>query len=202
MTTRAGRPGRIAAVPVALALLLAAGWWLGGDRGERLGRAQTRVLAVAAEALAPAMSRWLAASAETARRGGISPVPPEIRTALAGFVDDATLDRLRHRIGGGGVTSIQALAFLHPHVRAVTLDDAVIVFRDAENAAKPRYWVHEIAHVEQIRRSGLEGFARRYIADAAAVEAEAWALTDRYLAWALRRQLNAVADAPSAAGGG
>lgn len=201
MKTRAGRARRIAAVPVALALLLAAVSWLTSDPGARLGDARDRVLAVAAETFAPALSRWLAASAETATRGGVSPVPPEIRTALEGFVDDATLERLRYRIGGGGVTSIQALAFLHPHIRAVTLD-GVIVFRDAENAAKPRYWVHEIAHLEQIRRSGLEGFARRYIADAGAVEAEAWALTDRYLAWALRRQLNAVADAPSAGGGG
>lgn len=201
MRTRGSRARRVAAVPVALALLLAAIWWLTSDAGERLGYARNRVLAVAAEALAPALSRWLAASAESARRGGVSPVPPEIRTALEGFVDDATLQRLSYRIGGGGVTSIQTLAFLHPHVRAITLD-GVIVFRDAENAAKPRYWVHEIAHLEQIRRSGLEGFARRYIADAGAVEAEAWALTDRYLAWALRRQLNAVADAPSAAGGG
>lgn len=150
-------------------------------------------MALAVEAVGPALSAWLSASAEAARREGVVPMPPGIRAALAGFVDADVLERVRYRIGGGGVASMQAIAFLHPNTRAITLD-GVIVFRDDENAGKPRYWVHEITHLEQIRRWGVDGFARRYVGDASAVENEAWAMTDRYLAWVLRRELNASAD--------
>jgi hypothetical protein len=129
-------------------------------------------------------------------------MPVEIRGALDGFVDPAVLEQVRYRIGAASPASLQGLAFLHPHSRAVTLD-GVVVFRDQENAAKPRYWVHEIVHLEQIRRWGVQGFASRYIRDPGAVEAEAWAETDRYVAWSLRRELNAAADPrPLSTGGG
>lgn len=136
-----------------------------------------------------------------AREAGVRPMPASIREALAGFVEPGVLERVRYRVGGGSPTSMQGLAFLHPHTRAVALD-GVVVFRDQENAAKPRYWVHEIAHLEQIRRWGLEGFAVRYLRDATAVEGEAWALTDRYVAWELRRELETAADPLASARGG
>ena len=75
-------------------------------------------------------------------------MPARIREALAGFVEPGVLERVRYRVGGGSPASMQGLAFLHPHTRAVALD-GVVVFRDPENAAKPRYWVHEIAHLER-----------------------------------------------------
>lgn len=184
---------------IALALLLALVgtiWALSAGPGAFLAEGRDRAVALAAETAAPALARWLAASARNTRAEGVAPVPAEIRTALAGFVDAGVLDQVRYRIGGGKAISLHTLAFLHPHTRAVTLD-GLIVFRDGENAAKPRYWVHEIAHLEQIGRWGLDGFARRYLLDAAAVEAEAWALTQGYVAWALRRELEA-ADAVTA----
>jgi hypothetical protein len=183
-------------------LLLSAAWWLAGGSVPGLGQARGRAAAVAAETAAPILAGWLTASTVRAREAGVSPMPARIREALAGFVEPGVLERVRYRVGGGSPASMQGLAFLHPHTRAVALD-GVVVFRDPENAAKPRYWVHEIAHLEQIRRWGLEGFASRYLRDAAAVEGEAWALTDRYVAWALRRELDTAADPrPSARNGG
>lgn len=184
-----GRRVRLAAALVLSMLPLAAA----------LPAIRERAVAMAAGAAAPALAGWLAASARDAEAQGVAPMPDHVREALSGFVDDGALDRVRYRIGGGA-RSVQGYAFLHPQTRAVALD-GVIVFRDAENAAKPRYWVHEIAHLEQIRRWGLEGFAERYLRDTGAVEAEAWALTERYVAWALRRELEAAAT-PRAGGGG
>ncbi len=185
------RPVRALAAATALSLLLLAAVLApGGGPG-----------ALLATTAAPALAGWLAASARHARAERVAPMPGEIREALNGFVDDGALDRVRYRIGGGGAHSVQAYAFLHPQTRAVALD-GVIVFRDAENAAKPRYWVHEIAHLEQIRRWGLEGFAERYLRNAGAVEAEAWALTEGYVGWALRRDLEAAAKSPAGRRGG
>jgi hypothetical protein len=191
----------LAALCAAL-LLLAAAWQLAGSSGAGLHRVWDRAAAVAAERTAPLFARWLTASADAAVSGGVSPMPAEIRKALNGFVEPVLLERVRYRIGATGLTSMQALAFVHPHTRAIALD-GVVVFRDQENAAKPRYWVHEIVHLEQIRRWGVQGFAARYIRDAAAVEAEAWAMTERYVAWSLRRELNtAAAPRPPGRGGG
>jgi hypothetical protein len=170
--------------------------------GFPLAEARDRAMAAASAQAAAGLAGWLAASARAAQAEGVGPVPADVREALAGFVDDGTLERVRYRIGGGGLGSLHRYAFLDPRTRAVALD-GVIVFRDRENALKPRYWVHEIVHLEQIRRWGLEGFARRYLADAAAVEAEAWAATERYVAWALRRELEATAEpAKTGRGGG
>ncbi|MBU2136882.1 MAG: DUF4157 domain-containing protein, partial [Alphaproteobacteria bacterium] len=55
---------------------------------------------------------------------------------------------------------------------AVTLQD-VIVFSDAAVARNVWLWAHELAHMEQYRRLGAQGFAARYAADWRALEAEA-----------------------------
>lgn len=165
MMALAGTARRLAA-PVFFVVLVAAVTAAGGGPRALVTEGRDR-------ALAPALSVWLGASGREALAEGVAPMPADIRQALSGFLDDDVLDRVRHRIGGGSAASVQRYAFLHPQTRAITLE-GVIVFRDRENAAKPRYWVHEIAHLEQMRRWGLRGFARRYVRDAAAVEREAW----------------------------
>jgi hypothetical protein len=57
-------------------------------------------------------------------------------------------------------------------VRAVTLGD-VIVFRDAHLAEDPLLWAHELTHVEQYRRWGVEAFATQYLQQAGVLEDEA-----------------------------
>jgi len=57
-------------------------------------------------------------------------------------------------------------------VQAVTLGD-VILFRDTRLAADPLLWAHELTHVEQYRRLGVEGFALRYVQQAWVLEQEA-----------------------------
>ena len=57
-------------------------------------------------------------------------------------------------------------------VTAVTLGD-VILFRDAHLAEDPLLWAHELTHVEQYRRLGVETFATRYLQQAWVLEDEA-----------------------------
>jgi hypothetical protein len=57
-------------------------------------------------------------------------------------------------------------------VQAVTLGD-VSLFRDPRLAADPQLWAHELTHIEQYRRLGVEGFATRYVEQAGVLEQEA-----------------------------
>jgi hypothetical protein len=44
-------------------------------------------------------------------------------------------------------------------------------------------WAHELAHVQQYRKWGIDGFARRYIQDYLAVEQEAEDTEARFGIW-------------------
>jgi hypothetical protein len=55
---------------------------------------------------------------------------------------------------------------------AVTLGD-VIIFRDAQHAADPLLWAHELTHVEQYERLGMATFARQYLQQGWVLEQEA-----------------------------
>jgi Domain of unknown function (DUF4157) len=68
---------------------------------------------------------------------------------------------------------LDSLLIGHLGVRgAVTLED-VIVFPNANNADSPDLWAHEMVHVNQYRRLGLETFAHLYMYAFAALEQEA-----------------------------
>ena len=100
-------------------------------------------------------------------------IPAAIRSALAGYVPDATLDRVRWRVGGGGELSLQQNVFAFGDVPAITLD-YVIVFSDEKAALEdPKLWAHELKHVMQFADWGVTGFATRYLRDYEAVEKEA-----------------------------
>jgi hypothetical protein len=60
---------------------------------------------------------------------------------------------------------------------AVTLID-VIIFRDEQQAADPLLWAHELTHVEQYDRLGVEAFAAQYLQQAWVLEQEARARAD------------------------
>jgi hypothetical protein len=57
-------------------------------------------------------------------------------------------------------------------VQAVTVGD-VIFFRDPRRAEDALLWAHELTHVEQYRRLGVEAFATRYLQQAWVLEQEA-----------------------------
>jgi hypothetical protein len=58
---------------------------------------------------------------------------------------------------------------------AITLDN-VIVFADGRYVADLELWAHELTHVEQYSRMGIDGFASRYVQAHWTLENEA---TDR-----------------------
>jgi hypothetical protein len=119
------------------------------------------------------LADWIARSRDAAIAQGVREIPPSIRESLAGYVPDATLNRVRWRVGGAGATSIQNNVFAFGEVPAVTLD-YVIVFADEKAALEdPKLWAHELKHVMQFSDWGVAQFAVRYLEDDAAVETDA-----------------------------
>lgn len=110
---------------------------------------------------------------------GLRPLEPSMRARMEKHFPQAMLDRVRWGIAPEG-SRLRAALFGSGPVDAVTLGDA-IVFRDAAAAGDARLVAHELAHVLQYERWGVEGFTRRYVVDAAGLEAEAHAVAD---AWA------------------
>jgi hypothetical protein len=146
-------------------------------------------------AIAPDLADYaasvLAGMIDNARRqaiaNGVRPVPPGVYRALLGYFPAELLRRARFAVGGTGRLSLPTLAFSYGDAQAMTLGD-VILFKTEQMAdADLKVWAHELTHVMQYQRWGIEGFAERYVRDSAAVEREAVDNASRFMAWLPRR---------------
>ncbi len=125
------------------------------------------------QGLTPVLADWIVRSRDAAIHEGVMEIPAAIRSVLAGYVPDATLNRVRWRVGGGGGLSLQQNVFAFGDTPAITLD-YVIVFSDEKAALEdPKLWAHELKHVMQFADWGVMGFATHYLRDDGAVEMEA-----------------------------
>jgi hypothetical protein len=124
------------------------------------------------ESLAPLLAAWITAARDAARAQDLEAIPAPIRAALAGHVPEDVLDRVRW-LETGDDLSLPQNVIRFGHVPAMTLDD-VVVFQERRAALEdPKLWAHELRHVMQFEEWGVDGFARRYLADYEAVESEA-----------------------------
>lgn len=161
---------------------------VGEGRKDVLQRTEDRLRQTAAEHAGPWLERWIIASRDEALADGTAPVPPAMREMLLGFFPQSLLDRVRYRVGWGSRSTLQGYVFGVRDTKGITLGD-VIVFRDAETAADPLIWAHELAHVQQYDAWGLRGFAERYMRSFDELEGEAWRVHGRYKSWAQRNGL-------------
>jgi hypothetical protein len=145
--------------------------------------AQTVIPPSLLERGAKLLADLIQSSRENAISNGVKPVPPSIYRALLGYFPGAILRKVRYTSGQADGISIPGLALTYGHVDAVTLGD-VIMFRDDHAAhTDAKLWAHELTHVMQYERWGVEGFATRYLQDYGAVEREARDNADRYVTW-------------------
>ncbi|WP_181176636.1 DUF4157 domain-containing protein [Mesorhizobium sp. B2-4-9] len=100
-------------------------------------------------------------SRKSAVRAGVQGIPIHIRDKLRVFYPKSVLDSVRFRIGSRGALDVQRFAF-DSGASAVTLDN-VIVFDSQNDADDVCTWAHELEHVIQYRRLGVDGFAQRYV---------------------------------------
>jgi hypothetical protein len=142
------------------------------------------------ESLTPLLAAWITASRDAAKAHGTESIPASIRAALTGYVPEHILERVRWVEAGDDLTLPQN-AIRFGDVPAMTLDD-VVVFRERGVALDdPKLWAHELKHVMQFQEWGVNGFARRYLADYEAVEHEA-----AEFRWQFMKQAGLIPDVP------
>ena len=99
-------------------------------------------------------------TAKEQARQNCSPVPPEVATRLAAFFPPDLFRGVCWVVVANGST-LDAFAIRDGGMAAITLED-VIVFRNNQLGSDAVLWSHELTHVLQYRRLGLEGFAALY----------------------------------------
>lgn len=114
----------------------------------------------------------LAAAIRSARQryaAGARPVPEDVKAALRGRIPDATLDRAKYAIGKLEITLPAMFNFLNVNLsnagnHAVTVDDIIVFHHDPGSYnASICHWTHELLHVDQYRRWGIEDFAWKFL---------------------------------------
>lgn len=122
--------------------------------------------------IAPAFAATIRMSRNRAVANGVRPVPQRVVKALSPYFSPGVLAQARWRPPMPQPSMTGLLVRWYFHEGAVTLQD-VVLFSDEGLAQDPSFWAHELAHVEQYRRYGVDGFARRYVKDWEGLEREA-----------------------------
>lgn len=120
----------------------------------------------------PALATTIRLTRDRAWSAGVRPAPANVVKALSPYFSAATLNQVRWRTPMAQPSMSGLLVHWYFREGAVTLSD-VILFSDAGLAQDPGFWAHELTHVEQYRRYGVDGFARRYVNDWESLEREA-----------------------------
>lgn len=122
--------------------------------------------------VAPALAATIRLSRNRAHAAGVRRPPAHVVRALSPYFSQAVLSRVRWRPPMRRPSMSSLLVAWYFREGAVTLDD-VVLFSDARLAQDAGFWAHELTHVEQYQRYGVDGFARRYVDDWPALEREA-----------------------------
>jgi hypothetical protein len=96
---------------------------------------------------------------------------------------------VRFTAGQAENITIPGLALNYGHIDAVTLADVILFREDKAAQSDAKLWAHELTHVMQYERWGIEGFATRFLQDHNAVEREARENADRYMHWSEHARL-------------
>ena len=149
-------------------------------------RAQDIVPPALAGVAAQVLTRLIEAARSQAIADGVQPLPASIRRGLLGYFPDGVLGKVRYAAGRSDDNALPSLAFGYGDAAAVTLGD-VVIFKDPSKArADLKLWAHELTHVLQYQRWGIDGFAEHYVRDSKAVEKEAYDNADRFEIWRRR----------------
>ena len=130
---------------------------------------------------APVLARAIRHGEAQAVRAGGKPIPPAMQQLLAPYFKRDTLSTTRWTVGTGRVDLGTIVTEQFMDEGAVALNRQ-IVFSSERLTENVWMWAHELAHVEQYRRMGIDRFAAAYIADWRAIEREASQRADKVTA--------------------
>ena len=122
-------------------------------------------------ATAPLVATAIRESRQQAIDRGVSPIPPHIRSTLQPYFPTAILDKARWTTAAG-ISLDGALTNWFNMEGAITLGE-VIAFTDGMQAQDVEVWAHELTHVTQYERLGIETFAFEYSNDFTVLEDQA-----------------------------
>lgn len=143
------------------------------ENAAHIGRSSRETLRrVSPHVAYPPLAAAVRASRRHARTGRLEDVPASVRAELKPYFDDDLLDAVRWSLAGRGLDLGSLLAGWYYEEGAVTLYDTV-VFSDREVTRNLWLWAHELAHIEQYRRMGIDGFAYAYVTNWRVIEGEA-----------------------------
>src|SRR4051794_12648829 len=132
-------------------------------------RAQPSIAPALLDYAGSALARLIDGARQQAIADGVRPMPPGVYRALLGYFPPVLLQRVRFAVGRTRKLSLPMLAFSYGDAKAITLGD-VILFKNEQMAeTNLKLWAHELAHVMQYQRWGIQGFAERYVHDSAEV---------------------------------
>jgi hypothetical protein len=132
---------------------------------------------------ASALGGLIDSARQQAIADGVRPVPPAVYRSLLGYFPAALLQRCRFATGSSRALTLPALAFSYGDATAITLGDVILFKTERLADTDLKTWAHELTHVMQYQRWGVDGFADRYVRDSAAVEQEAIDNANRFAAW-------------------
>jgi hypothetical protein len=114
---------------------------------------------------APLLAATIRFSKAQAAAEDVREIPDHVRKVLAPYFGEDLLDEVHWTLPDRrpGLGSLLAGWYFRSG-GAVTLGDIVVV-SDGAMADNVWLWAHELTHVQQYRRLGLDGFARAYVAD-------------------------------------
>lgn len=138
----------------------------------RAQRESGRLVKRSAAVTGPVLAQAILHGEAQASRAGARPIPEPIARILAPHFKADLLKTVRWTIGTGRVDLGTFLTEQYMDEGAVALNRQV-VFSSERLTRNVWIWAHELAHVEQYRRMGVNRFAAAYIADWQAIEREA-----------------------------
>ena len=114
---------------------------------------------------------------------GVRPIPATTYRALLGYFPADLLQRCRFATGSSQALTLPALAFSFGDATSITLGEVILFKSERVAETDLKVWAHELTHVMQYQRWGVDGFAERYVRDSGAVEQEAMDNANRFAAW-------------------
>lgn len=149
-----------------------------GDIASEARRGSRQLAQRSVRLTAPVLARAIHHGESQAARAGARPIPADMQKLLAPHFRPETLSTTRWTIGSGRVDLGAIITERFMDEGAIALNRQV-VFSSTRLTENVWMWAHELAHVEQYRRMGVDRFAAAYIADWRAIEREATQRADK-----------------------
>jgi len=117
---------------------------------------------------------------------GVRPIPAAVYRSLIGYFPPILLRKTRFAGDRADALTAPALAISSGDAAAVTLGEIVLFKTELAAQCDLKLWAHELTHVMQYQRWGIDGFADHCVQDCTAVRQEADDNADRFMAWLSR----------------